>query len=317
MLSGRSRWRLPSWQVMVNLLILVAILVFLSQTAPNFFRYNNLINVLLQTALLGSLALGMAVVMIVGGIDLSLPANMAMSAILGALYMKATGDWTLAPVLMILVGIGVGLINGIAVAYLKMIPFVVTLAMMTVVSGTSVWITNSLSISQLPPGFGDIFGSRPVANIPTTVLVVAAVAVVLSVAMRSSIIGRWMYAVGINEKAALIARIRTKRVVLLSYLFSGAMAGLTAVFLTARLGAASANMGNDGMVLDIVSACVVGGISIYGGAGRVAGALLGALLITVLSNAMNLVGVSFYIGLVIKGLVIVAYIAADPGRVAR
>ncbi len=317
MLAGRPRWRLPSWQVMVNLLILITILVFLSQAAPNFFRYNNLTNVLLQTALLGSLALGMAVVMIVGGIDLSLPANMAMSAIVGALYMKATGDWTLGPVLMILVGIGLGLINGIAVAYLKMIPFVVTLAMMTVVSGTSVWITNSLSISQLPQSFGEVFGARPVANIPTTVLVIAVAAVVLSVAMRSSIIGRWMYAVGINEKAALIARIRTKRVVLLSYLFSGAMAGLTAIFLTARLGAASANMGNDGMVLDIVSACVVGGISIYGGAGRVAGALLGALLITVLSNAMNLVGVSFYIGLVIKGLVIVAYIAADPGRVAR
>jgi ribose transport system permease protein len=198
-----------------------------------------------------------------------------------------------------------------------MIPFVVTLAMMTVVSGTSVWITNSLSISQLPQAFGDVFASRPVASIPTTVLIVAVVAVVLSVAMRSSIIGRWMYAVGINERAALIARIRTRRVILASYLFSGVMAGLTAIFLTARLGSASANMGNDGMVLDIVSACVVGGISIYGGAGRVAGALLGALLITVLSNAMNLVGVSFYIGLVIKGVVIVAYIAADPGRVAK
>jgi len=188
---------------------------------------------------------------------------------------------------------------------------------MTVVSGVSVWITNSLSISQLPPAFVEIFASRPLGNISTTVIVVAALAALMSLLMSSSTIGRWIYAVGINDRAALIARVPIQRVVLLSYLFAGAMAGITAIFLTARLGSASASMGNDGMVLDIVSACVVGGISIYGGAGRVAGALLGALLITVLSNAMNLVGVSFYASLLIKGIVIVAYVAADPARVAK
>ena len=128
--------------------------------------------------------------------------------------------------------------------------------------------------------------------------------------MRSSIAGRWAYAVGINERAARVARIPIGRVVLGSYVFSGLMAGLTAILLTARLGSASANMGNDGMVLDIVSACVVGGVSIYGGSGRVPGALFGALLITVLSNAMNLIGVSFYLSLVIKGAVIIAFVAA-------
>ena len=218
---------------------------------------------------------------------------------------------------MMATGLGFGLVNGVAVAYLKMIPFVVTLAMMTVLSGISVWITNSISISQLPPTFVDIFASRPLAKIPMTVIVVTALAAVLSFLMSSSTIGRWIYAVGINERAALIARVPIQRVVLLSYLFAGAMAGMTAIFLTARLGSASASMGNDGMVLDIVSACVVGGISIYGGSGRVVSALFGALLITVLSNAMNLVGVSFYAGLVIKGVVIVAYVAADPAKVAK
>jgi ribose/xylose/arabinose/galactoside ABC-type transport system permease subunit len=303
--------RSPSRQLIVSLAIIAAILIGLWIHAPNFYRYNNIINVLLQASLLGMLAIGMAVIMIVGGIDLSLPANMAMSAVLGALYMKATGDWVTGSLVMAGTGLAIGLINGIAVAKLKMIPFVVTLAMMTMVSGTSVWMTNSLSISQLPESFLDLFSARPFFRIPITIFIVAALAALVTALMRSSIIGRWAYAVGINEKAARVARVPISRVVMGSYVFGGLMAGLTAILLTARLGSASANMGNDGMVLDIVSACVVGGISIYGGSGRIVGALFGALLITVLSNAMNLIGVSFYLSLVIKGAVIIAFVAAD------
>lgn len=312
-LSPRPRFR-PSQQMVVSVLLLAALLVVLSVYAPNFFRYNNIINVLLQSSLLGLLAIGMAVVMIVGGIDLSLPANMAMSAVLGALYMKTTGDWIGAPGIMIATGLLIGFVNGLAVAKLKMIPFVVTLAMMTMVSGTSVWMTNSLSISQLPAGFLDVFGARLAFRIPVTVVVAVLFVVVVSALMSSSVAGRWAYAVGINERAARVARVPIDRVVLGGYLFAGLMAGVTAILLTARLGSASANMGNDGMVLDIVSACVVGGVSIYGGAGRVAGALFGALLITLLSNAMNLTGISFYLSLVIKGVVIVAFVAVDSRR---
>lgn len=309
--------KVVSRQVIVSAVILAALLLILWIEAPNFFRYNNIVNVLLQSSLLGMMAVGMAVIMIVGGIDLSLPANMAMSAVVGAFYMKATGDWGTATLIMMGTGIVIGLVNGIAVAKLKMIPFVVTLAMMTVVSGTTVWMTNSLSISQLPDGFLDVFGARPFFRIPITVVIVAILSLLVAMLMRSSIPGRWAYAVGINEKAARVARVPISRVVMGSYIFGGLMAGLTAILLTARLGSASANMGNDGVVLDIVSACVVGGISIYGGAGRVGGALFGALLITVLSNAMNLIGVSFYLSLVIKGAVIIAFVAADSRRGSR
>ncbi|WP_284312647.1 ABC transporter permease [Labrys miyagiensis] len=307
----------PSRQVLVSMAFLIAILIALGFLAPNFFRYNNIMNVLLQASLLGLLATGMTVVMIVGGIDLSLPANTAISAVLGALAMKATGNWALGALIMVGTGALIGSINGLAVARLKMIPFVVTLAMMTVISGTSVWITNSLSISQLPETFVDLFAARPFFRVPITVLVVAVLAVIVSILMRSSIIGRWAYAVGINDRAARVARVPIERVVLASYVFSGLMAGITAILLTARLGSASANMGNDGVVLDVVSACVVGGVSIYGGSGRILGALLGALLITVLSNAMNLIGVSFYLSLVIKGVVIIAFVAADRRKEAR
>jgi ribose/xylose/arabinose/galactoside ABC-type transport system permease subunit len=210
-----------------------------------------------------------------------------------------------------------GLVNGFAVARLKMIPFVVTLAMMTVVSGASVWLTNSISISQLPDSFLDFFGARPVLGLPVTVLIVVVLGALITVLMRSTVAGRWAYAVGINERAARVARVPIQRVILATYLFSGLMAGLSAVLLTARLGSASANMGNDGVVLDIVSACVVGGVSIYGGSGRVSGALFGALLITVLSNAMNLIGVSYYMGLIVKGAVIVAFVALEGRKEQR
>lgn len=292
-------------------LILVGLLTMLAIEVPRFFLYNNIVNVLLQSAMLGILAMGMAVIMIVGGIDLSLPANMALSAISGAFYMKATGDWLGAAAIMILVGMALGAVNGFAVAALKMVPFVVSLATMTMVSGTAIWITNSVSISQLPEAFVDVFSARLIFRIPVAVVVAALVVAGLSLFMRSSRLGRWFYAVGINERAARIARVPIVRVVFASYLFGGLAAGLTAILLTARLGSASANMGNDGMVLDIVSACVVGGISIYGGAGRVAGALFGAVLITILTNAMNLMGVTYYLGLVIKGAVIIAFVALD------
>jgi ribose transport system permease protein len=307
----------PSRQRAASVVLLAAALIAIEFYAPNFFRYHNIINVLLQASLLGLLAIGMTIVMIGGGIDLSLPANMAFGAVLGALSMKAGAGWVLGVSIMIATCASIGLVNGYAVARLKMIPFVVTLAMMTVVSGGSVWLTNSLSISQLPESFVDFFGARPVFGLPVTVLVVAALGGFIAFLMRSTVAGRWAYAVGINQRAALVARIPIERVILTTYLFSGLMAGLSAVLLTARLGSASANMGNDGVVLDIVSACVVGGVSIYGGSGRVSGALFGALLITVLSNAMNLMGVSYYLSLIVKGAVIVAFVAIEGRKEGR
>jgi ribose/xylose/arabinose/galactoside ABC-type transport system permease subunit len=295
----------------LRVVLLVGMLVLIDIYAPRFFRYQNLVNILLQVSLLGLMSMGMAVVMIAGGIDLSLPANMAIGAVLGAIYMKSGGNWIVSCFIMVAVGIVVGLINGIAVSRLKMIPFVVTLAMMTVLSGSAVWLTNSLSISQISNSFLSVFDAAPIFGIPMTIWVAAAVTVAATVLMRSTVFGRWVYAVGLNSRAARVAGVPVERVVLISYVISGLMAGLTSILLTARLGSASANMGNDGVVLDIVSACVVGGVSIYGGSGRVPAAVFGAFVITVLSNAMNLIGVSYYLSLIIKGAVIIAFIAIE------
>lgn len=290
--------------------LVMGIAIILWFFAPSFYRFNNFINILVQSSSLAILCAGMAVVMIGGGIDLSLPANMALSAILGAFYMAAGGSPVAGSAIMVASGTAIGLLNGVAVAYLKMIPFVVTLATMTVLSGLSVWLTNSTSVSGFPESFFDVMLARPF-GIPTPVIVAGLTVVFASVLMTSTLFGRHVYATGISPRAAEVARVPINRTLLLSYGFAGLTAGLTAVLLSARLGAASANMGVDSVVLDIVSAVVVGGISIYGGVGRIWGAALGAVFITLLSNSLNQIGASFYLSLVIKGVVIIGFIALD------
>ncbi len=294
--------------VLVPLVVALALLAVMQWQAPNFFRPNNLINILVQTSSLGVMAIGMCVVMIGGGIDLSIPANMAFSAVIGALAMRWGMPVGIA--VMLLTGAGIGLFNGLAVAIFGMTPFVVTLATMTVVGGATVWITNSQSISDFPEIFFDIMLARP-GGIPVSVIILLVVAVIASLVMSSTVFGRWLYAVGLNPKAARVARVPLERVLLLTYVISGLLAGLAAAMLTARLGSASANLGNDGVVLDIVSACVVGGISIYGGSGRPIGAVLGALFIILIGNSLNQLGVSYFMNLVVKGVAIVAFICLD------
>ena len=293
-----------------TIVVLLMMLGLLAAFAPSFFRLNNLINILVQASTLAILAMGMSFVMIGGGIDLSIPANMALSAVLGALYMRGGRDPATGSVVMILCGATIGALNGVAVAYFRMIPFVVTLATMTIAMGACIWLTDSVSIAGLPDSFGDVLLARPL-GVPVAVLVTAALTILASAFLSFTVIGHWLYAVGINNRAARVARIPIERVTAMSYIVSGLSAGLAAVLLAARLDSASANMGNDGVVLDIVSACVVGGISIYGGTGRVYGAVLGALLITVLSNSMNLMSVSFYMSLIVKGIVIIGYVALE------
>jgi ribose/xylose/arabinose/galactoside ABC-type transport system permease subunit len=297
-------------RLITTIVVFSLVLGLLAALAPSFFRLNNLINILVQTSTLAVLAIGMSFVMIGGGIDLSMPANMAMSAVLGALYMRGGHDPVTGSAVMILSGVTIGVLNGVAVAYLRMIPFVVTLATMTITKGACIWLTNSVSIAGLPESFGDVLLARPL-GVPVAVVVTIALTLLASTALSFTVLGHWLYAVGVNDRAARVARVPIERVTAISYVVSGLAAGVAAVLLAARLDSASANMGNDGVVLDIVSACVVGGISIYGGTGRAYGAALGALLITIVSNALNLMSVSFYLSLIVKGIVIIGYVALD------
>lgn len=306
--EARSLGRIirPAIVALLCALVLAALWIH----APTFFKANNLINILVQASTLSVLAVAMALVMIGGGIDLSLPFNAALSAVLGAMYMRATGDALGGPMIMVAAALAIGAFNGIAVGYLGMIPFVVTLAMMTVSNGAAVWLTGSISIADVPDAFVDPFFAR-YFGLPLSVIIAAAAALLGIVLMSATIYGRWLYAVGINPRAARVARIPENRVIFLSYVLAGLMAGIAAIMLTGRLASASANLASPSMVLDVVSACVVGGISIYGGSGRIWGAVFGALFITLLNNALNAAEISLFVNQMIRGAIIIGFVALD------
>lgn len=305
------RLRLPRRPLVVAIPVVLGATLLLAMyvLAPNFFRPHNLLNILVQASSLGVMASGLTFVMLGGGIDLSIPASMAFAAVLGAFAMPV-GGVVAGLLVMLAVGTSIGVFNGVAVAIFGMTPFVVTLASMTVVGGATVWLTNSQSLSDFPDAFFDLMLARP-AGVPLAVILLLLTTVLASVAVSATGFGRSLYAVGLNPRAARVARVNVRAVLLVSYGVSGLLAGLTAAMLTARLGSASANLGTDGVVLDVVSACVVGGVSIYGGSGRPVGAVLGAVLVTLISNSLNLLGVSYFMTLVVKGIAIIGFIYLD------
>ncbi|MHA3980855.1 ABC transporter permease [Halovulum sp. GXIMD14794] len=294
----------------------VAFLAIMYVYAPSFFRLNNLINVLVQASILGILAVGLCFVFVGGGIDLSMPATLAFAGIIGAILMRDMQTVWIGPLAMLAIGAGIGAFNGFAVGFLGMTPFVVTLATMTIVGGISVWLTGSQSIYGHPYLFEDIFLYR-ILGLPMSVWIFLLVTVLGQVVMERAPFGRMLRAAGFNARAATIARVPTRRVVCMSYVLAGLAAGLTAILLVARLGSASAKLGSDALLLDIISACVIGRVSIYGGIGTPFGVAIGALVVTLITNLLNMVGIAFFASLVVKGCIILALVYFDTVMRAR
>jgi ribose/xylose/arabinose/galactoside ABC-type transport system permease subunit len=296
------------------ILVMVLAVIWVALTTENFFTPQNLINVLLQSTALGLMAMGMAAVLITGGIDLSIPSCMAFAGIVGAMHLDGGGTPLVAALLMLVVGMLVGVVNGFAIGYLNMIPFVVTLSMLAILSGAAVAVTNARSIG-LEPGSPFIEGiTADVAGLPLPIILMFLVMALMQVILARSLFGRWLYAVGTNSRAARVAGIPTRRVIFLAYITAGLMAGVAAIITTAIQAAAGPTFGREGVVLDVVSSAVLGGVSIYGGVGGAVNAVIGAIFITLISNSMNLNGVSYFLTLVLKGIVIIAVVALTTPR---
>ncbi|MHC2297952.1 ABC transporter permease [Rhizobium mongolense] len=311
--SSSTRVGLPSFSAVILValaLLIAALLLTMYVQAPSFFRVNNLINVLVQSSIVGILAIGLTFVLIGGGIDLSMPATLALSGILGALSMQYTQNAWVGPIVMLASGAVIGSFNGMAVAFMRMAPFVVTLATMTVVGGAAVWVTGSQSISDYPLDFEDFF-LFPILGLPLSVWLFLASAIIAYAVMERTVFGRFVRAVGFNPVAASLARVPVQRVLCLTYTISGTLAAMTGILLVARLGSASASLASDSLLLDIISACVIGRVSIYGGVGSPLQAALGAIVVTVISNSLNQLGVSYFASLVIKGGIIVLFVYLD------
>ena len=254
------------------------------------------------------LALGQMAVMISGGIDLSVTATMALTSVTGAAVMRETGSATAGVAVMLGLGAFVGLANGAAVAWLRMPPFMVTLTTQMFLAGLAVWVVESKNIGGIPPGFARL--GKDVGIATSVAVVCGALGHVL---LRKSVWGRQLFAAGLNAEAARFSGLPVPWVRVRGYVASGLLAAAAAVILTARLETGSPVLGQR-MLLDVIGAAVLGGVSLHGGRGHVLWVLGGALFFAVLDNALNLRGLSHFKIMMVKGGVILAAAALDAWR---
>ena len=293
--------------------VAVVLTVVLSLSIPNFMELRNILNILEQLAILGFMAIGMTYVMAAGGIDLSTYTVVSAAAVVGATLMVGGYPPLVGCAVMILVGAAFGMVNGFAIAFGRMIPFIVTLSTMVLAQGFAIWFTQAQSIYGLPDAYVDFMAER-LFGVPVPAIIIIAVAIVAGIVLARTEFGRWIYLTGSNERTARISGIPIRLTVFSTYVISGVMAGITAIVLTGMVETATTSMVRDERLMDVIATTVIGGASLKGGSGSVLGTMLGLLFITVLGNAFNLIGVSPFIAMVIKGFVLVAVVGLDVLR---
>ena len=305
--------------------VLAAATVVLSFLSPHFLTTNNIINILLQVAITTIIGVGMTFVILTGGIDLSVGAIVALAIVVMAVVHKALDahEWgvfyfvvvCLFPMILSLVtGLLVGLVNGIMVARYRVPAFIMTLGMMSMARGLAYIVSNNETISVFPPPL-TFLGSARVFGIPVLILASLLVVAVAVVVLHRTLFGRYVYALGGNRKALRLSGINTMVVELWVYGISGLTCGLAAIALLGRLNVAQPVAGF-GYELDAIAAVIIGGTSIFGGEGRVANTLLGALLVGIIRNGLNLLNVSPNIQLVAIGAIIVGAVFYDKAKSA-
>jgi ribose transport system permease protein len=292
-------------------LALVGVCVALAFMSPNFLSVSNSFDVMRQVSINALIAFGMTLSILLGGIDLSVGSILAVSAVLAAMAMKHGEGAALAAAAAILAGGATGSLNGVVIAKGKVAPFIATLGTMTLLRGAALVLSNGSPISGFSSDFFAMLGGGYVARlIPVPVVLMLVMFGVFWFVLTRTVFGRHVYATGGNSEAARLSGVNTDRVQILVYTISGAMAALAGVILTSRLDSAQPTAGA-GYELDAITAVVLGGTSLAGGRGWIFGTLVGALLIGVLNNGLNLMGVSAFYQLVVKGSVILLAVLLD------
>lgn len=305
-MENNLKKNLMKYKSLFGLLVLCIIVSILS---PRFLSIANIKNVLTQVSVNTIIAIGMTFVILTGGIDLSVGSSLAISGAVAATIVKVTGNVFLAIVSALLIGIIVGVINGIFISKGKIQAFIVTLATMTIFRGVTQVYTNGTPVSGLGKSFGAI-GNKTFLEIPIPVVITLIVFLISYYVLNQTRYGRYLYAVGGNEDSARLSGINTDKVKTIVYIISGITAALSGIIVTSRIGSASATAGA-GYELDAIAAVVLGGTSLAGGEGSIAGTIIGALIIGVLNNGLNLMNVSPYYQLIVKGLVILLAVMID------
>lgn len=290
-------------------LVLVAMCVVLTFASPNFTKTTNLLSILNSVAVNGCIAFGMCVVITGGGIDLSVGSMLALGSVMIGKVLDATNNNLLACLVCIGVCTLFGLINGLLLAKFELFPFVVTLATQLSIRGIGYLVSGGYSEGLSNVAFTSI-GIGKTAGIPNAVFFLVAILIITYILMHWTKFGRYDYAVGGNKAAAIASGVPVFWTTAGSYIFSGFCTGVAAVLLSARINAAQPNIGV-GYETDAIAACVIGGTSFAGGISTIPGCLIGILIIGVIYNGMNLLGVSSYWQTILKGLLILFALLLD------
>jgi len=319
--SGQLRLRVVGALLLLlrlgPVLILGVLVLVLSNLSPVFATTQNLGNVLSQTAVIAILAIGQLLVILTRGIDLSVGSTLALAAVVGATVFGSTGGGALTMLAMLGTGAAVGAVNGLVLVYGRLPhPFIITLATLSIARGMALGISGGQPIRGMPDSVDSIGGDSATwlaAWLPNSTFLLAGVAVVVTIFLTRVVWGRWIYAVGGNPDGARRLGIPRSAVLISVYVCSGLLAGVAAIVTSGRLNAGSPTFG-DLAELDAIAAVVIGGASFLGGRGHVGHALVGAFMIGVIRNGMNLLNIEAYLQLIVIGVVIVIAVESDVLR---
>ena len=288
---------------------IIALAVVLTVLSGSFLTVNNLLNVLRQASLTFLVASGATFVILAAGLDLSIGANVGLSACVAAAVMKATGSVVPGVAAGLACGTAVGILNGAMVTLLRLPPFIATYGMLWMVRGATYWFMSGETIYGFPQGFRAL-GSGYLLGIPVPVYVMGVCLAAGLIVSRFLTVGHEIYAIGANAEAARLSGVPVRARLNLVYTLSGAMAGLTAIVRLAQLNSADAEMGEP-LMLPAITAILIGGTSLFGGVGGLSGTLIGAILLTLVLNGMNLLNVSSNWQPLVTGLIVLAAAVVD------
>lgn len=322
--AGRAEGWIARLFVKVGVLpfFLLGALVIFTALSSKFLTGQNLVNVARQSVYLVLVSMGQMLALVTGGFDLSVGTTIALTSVVSAMGMVwLSGVFPDAVWLAILLGAGlgvgaaflVGLVNGVGVAIFEVSPFIMTLGVSSVGAGLALFLTGGVPVSGLPFAFGNTFGFGRWWGIPVPVVIAVTCIAVMWVLMARTRLGTQIYAVGGNVRAARLSGINTRRTLILAYVICALVASLTGLLLTARVESGEANMGGT-IALESIAACVIAGVSLRGGIGRVENVVLGAFFIVLVQNGMNLAQVSSYMQMVLLGALLILAVIFDQIR---
>ncbi len=304
----RRRPRLPDTAVLAA--VLIALAIFFSTQSQFYLTPNNLLNILVNAAVIGIIAAPGTLLLVAGQFDLSVGSG---AAFIGVIMAWSAAQWGIptAVLLSLAAGLLIGMINGFAVTALGINALITTLATLAILRGLGQVVAGGQTL--LLPGFSELGNARPFLNIPVPVLVFVAVVIVTALLMKFTVFGRSMYAIGANPVAARLAGIRTQTAIFGGFLLSGAAVAVGGLILVSQLGAASPNAAS-GLELSVVTAVILGGASLAGGRGTITGTVLGVLILGTLNNGLTLMNIDSFWQDVARGVLLLAAVGFDQLR---